>query len=126
MINYRQATVAYRHTGSAVPPMAALLRLYDDMVASLATAARAIEARDHETAFTKVERVSIVLRGLDHALDFESGGEIAEMLHNIYTRYIFVIHLSYGRPDCARRYAKLLEGLKELRAAWVDVAINVR
>lgn len=121
-LNSGLASSAYRRAATAVHPTVAVVRLYDEAILAITQAIRAFEAKAHETAYARVVRTAAILRGLDHALDHEVGGEVAERLHRVYGSYIMALHLNYGKPDVVARYEKLLVGLGELRDAWASIA----
>ena len=117
-----QATAAYRQAAASVHPTVAVVKLYDATLLAISQAIRAREASEFEDCFIKVMRAATILRGLDHALDYAKGGAVAERLHRVYKGYILALHLSYGKPDVARRYRKLHDSLVELRDAWAGIA----
>lgn len=116
------AASAYRRAAAAVHPTVSVVKLYDEIILAVVQALRAFEEKAHETAFKKVLRAAAILRGLDHSLNHEVGGEVADRLHRVYNSYILALHMNYGRPDVAIRYGKLLKGLTELRDAWASIA----
>lgn len=117
-----QASAAYRQAARAVHPTVAVVKCYDEALLALTQAIRAREAGEHELCFSKVLRTATVLRGLSHCLDFTKGGAVAERLSGVYRSYILALHLNYGKPDVVTRYAKLMDGLIELRDAWAGIA----
>lgn len=122
----RVANAAYRQANAAVAPTVALVRVYDELIVAMTQAVRAMEEGKHETCFARIQRVTTILRGLDCALDFDRGGDIAERLHKVYNSYILQLHISYTRPDRIARYRRLMDGLRSLREAWVQVALEMR
>jgi flagellar protein FliS len=69
-------------------------------------------------------RATAVLRGLSHNLNFEKGGAVAESLHGTYHALIMACLKSYGKPNSAEYYGRIIASLTELRDAWVYVALN--
>lgn len=116
------AAAAYRQAAASVHPTVAVVRLYDAALLAILQAIRAREAAQFEACFTAVMRAATILRGLDHALDFDKGGAVAERLHRVYRSYILSLHLSYGKSDVVRRYTRLHDSLVELRDAWAGIA----
>ncbi len=116
------AASAYRRAAAAVHPTVSVVKLYDEIILAVVQALRAFEVKAHETAFKKVLRAAAILRGLDHSLNHEVGGEVADRLHRVYNSYILALHMNYGKADVAARYGKLLAGLTELRDAWASIA----
>lgn len=117
-----QASAAYRQAARAVHPTVAVVKCYDEALLALTQAIRAREAGEHEQCFSKVLRTATVLRGLQHCLDFNKGGAVAERLNGVYRSYILALHLNYGKPDVVARYRTLMDGLIELRDAWAGIA----
>lgn len=119
---YAHAAAAYRQAAAAVHPTVTVVKLYDAILLAIVQAMRAKDAGQHEEAFIKVMRAATILRGLDHSLDFDKGGSVAERLHNVYRSYILALHLSFGKKDVLARYRKLYVSLADLRNSWASIA----
>lgn len=119
--NY-QATQAYRSAAVSVPPLRALVMLYDGAILFLRKSVQAAEARRFEESHDYMIRATAILRGLSHHLDFARGGQVAERLHQTYHALIMACLTSFGRPDAALRYHRIIASLVELRDAWAYVA----
>lgn len=124
--NLRHATSAYRQAATMVPPMTAVVLLYDKAILLLQRAGQMARDGQTEGSYGCVTKATAILRGLSHVLDFERGGAVAEILRATYTRNIFALHASFGKPDMQQRYAKIVEGLVELRDAWAGIAGTTR
>ena len=120
--NYAQAAAAYRQAAAAVHPTVTVVKLYDAVLLAILQAMRAKGAGQHEEAFIKVMRAATILRGLDHALDFDKGAPVADRLHRVYKSYILALHMSFGKKDVIDRYRKLYVSLAELRNSWASIA----
>jgi flagellar protein FliS len=120
--NASQATRAYRTASVAVPPLKALVMLYDGAIMFLQKAIQAAEARRFEESHDHMIRATAILRGLSHNLDFERGGAMAERLHKTYHALIMACLRSFGRPDASVCYHRIIASLTELRDAWKFVA----
>jgi flagellar protein FliS len=120
--NTNRATSAYRQAATLVPPMTAVVLLYDRAIVLLKRAVQAAQAGQSEESYGCVSKASAILRGLSHVLDFDRGGAVAEMLLTTYTRNILALHGSFGKPDMAQRYVKIIAGLSDLRDSWAAVA----
>jgi flagellin-specific chaperone FliS len=116
-----RAAAAYRQAATSVHPTVAVVKLYDETLLAIHQAIRAKAAGDHELAFNKVLRAATILRGLQHSLDFNKGGAVAERLFRVYKSYILSLHLNFGKKDVLSRYGRLMEGLVELRDAWASI-----
>lgn len=117
-----QAAMSYRQAAAAVHPTVAVVKLYDATLLAMHQAIKFREAGKPEECFIKVMRAATILRGLDHALDYDKGGAVAERLHKVYQGYILSLHLSYGKKDVVARYRKLYDSLSNLRESWASVA----
>ena len=115
------ASGAYRRAATAVPPLKAVVMVYDEIVNSLLRLDVALEKNDPAGAFAQVERAAKMCRGLQHALDFNASKDVSGQLDMVYKRMIFALHASFGKRDARARYRKLLEGIVELRNAWAEI-----
>lgn len=119
-----QATQAYRSVSVAVPPLKALIMLYDGTIMFLQKTIIASEARRFEESHQHMIRAAAILRGLSHGLDFDRGGAMAEQLHLTYHALILACLRSFGRPDAPECYRRIIASLAELRDAWKFVAVE--
>ena len=117
-----RATQAYRSASVAVPPLKALIMLFDGSIMFLQKTIEASEARRFEEAHDHMIRATAILRGLSHGLDFDRGGAVAERLHKTYHALILASLRSFGRPDARQCYGRIIASLTELRDAWNFVA----
>jgi flagellar protein FliS len=121
--NASRAAQAYRTASVAVPPLKALVMLYDGAIMFLQKSIQSAEARRFEESHDHMIRATAILRGLSHNLDFERGGAMAERLHKAYHALIMACLRSFGRPDASVRYHRIIASLAELRDAWKFVAV---
>ena len=119
-----QATQAYRSVSVAVPPLKALIMLYDGTIMFLQKTIIASEARRFEESHQHMIRATAILRGLSHGLDFDRGGAMAEQLHLTYHALILACLRSFGRRDAPECYRRIIASLAELRDAWKFVAVE--
>ncbi len=122
MIASRAAANAYRNTAVTVPPLAAVVMLYDGAITQFQRSVQAMDARRIEEAHGLVLRATAMLRGLDHNLDFDRGGACAERLHTAYNALILAALRSFGRRDARERYSRIIASLREMRDAWASIA----
>ncbi|WP_321344622.1 flagellar export chaperone FliS [Breoghania sp.] len=116
-----QAISAYRKASTTVPPVTAVVMLYDEAINATQRAAEATETVRFEEAEEHMLRSVAILRGLRQALDMEAGGAVAEQLVTMYSRTILALTRTVGKPDAAARYRRLAEGLTEIRNAWAGM-----
>ncbi|WP_346908239.1 flagellar export chaperone FliS [uncultured Roseibium sp.] len=120
-IRMNQAISAYRQASTAVPPLSALVLLFDEALNALILASRHTRQGEYEQANLRTQRAIAILRGLRQNLDLEKGGDFARQLCDAYTRNIFALNASIGKKDAVERYRKLATGLLDLRNAWSEL-----
>jgi flagellar protein FliS len=123
-VAYR-ANQAYRGAAVAVPPLKAMVMLYDGAITFLQKSVDAQEARRFEEGHDHLMRATAILRGLSHNLDFVRGGAVAERLYQTYNALILACLRSYGRPRARENYRRIIASLAELRDAWRHVDATV-
>jgi flagellar protein FliS len=119
-----QATQAYRSTATAVTPLRAVIMMIDGACGFLQKSIKATEDKRFEESHGHMIRATAILRGLSHNLNFDKGGAVAEGLHKTYHALIMACLRSYGRPDSAVRYRRIIASLAEIRDAWIFVALQ--
>jgi flagellar protein FliS len=119
--NAYQAAQAYRGASVAVPPLKAVVMLFDEAITLLKKAIEAGAAKRFEESHGHVLRTTAVLRGLSFHLNAEKGGALAAQLFTTYNSLILACLRSFGQPDAESRYHRLIFSLTELRDAWSGV-----
>ena len=76
-MNQQTAHNAYSRANHTVPKTRQVVMLYDGAIRFMKQAIEAIGAKDYETRYHKLTRVSDILVGLQACLDFNAGGEAA-------------------------------------------------
>jgi flagellar protein FliS len=122
-VAYR-ANQAYRGAAVTVPPLKAVIMLLNGAITFLQRSSQAQQAKRFEEGYEHLTRATAILRGLSHHLDSTHGGAMAERLYRTYNSLIVACLRSYGRPQAAENYRRIIVSLSELREAWefVDVA----
>jgi len=115
-----RATQAYQGAAVAVPPLKAVVMLFDGAIMLLQKSVEACEAKRFEEGHTHLIRAISIMRGLSHHLIV--GNALGDRLYKAYNGLILASLKSFGRPDAARRYGKIIVGLTNLRDAWKYVA----
>lgn len=108
---------AYSRASHTVGKTRQVVMLYDGAIRFMKQAIEAIEAKDYETRYNKITRVSEILMGLQACLDFEAGGDSAKVLYDFYSMMdlrLFTIHRSNSIEECNAVIARL----KEMRDTW--------
>lgn len=111
---------AYNMASQTAPKTRQIVMLYDGAIRFMQQAKQAIEENRIEDRFNLLSRVSEILIGLQGCLDFEQGGEIAQILYNYYSSLdarVLSIHRSQSADMCDR----VIADLKEMRDAWVQI-----
>mgnify|MGYP001796615324 CR=1 FL=1 len=119
-----QAAQAYRSASVAVPPLQAVIMLIDGAINFLHKSIKAAEEKKFEESHSHMIRATAILRGLSHNLNFDKCGAIAERLHTTYHALIMACLRSYGRPDSAPAYRRIIASLAAIRDAWIFVALQ--
>jgi flagellar protein FliS len=119
-----QAAQAYRSAAVAVPPLRAVIMMVDGAISFLQKSIAATKEKQFEESHGHMIRATAILRGLSHNLNFDKGGEVAENLHTTYHSLIMACLRSFGQPNSAECYGRIITSLTELRDAWIFVALN--
>ncbi|SEQ52383.1 flagellar protein FliS [Devosia sp. YR412] len=119
---HNQAMSAYRTAAAQVPPNVAVVKLYDLAIRSIRLAIVSLGEGKVEDTYIAVNKACQVLRGLTSNLRFSPDNDMADTLKSTYVANMIALHTAFGKPDAARRYAQIAEGLLELRNAWADIA----
>ena len=116
------AAQAYRSASIAVPPLKAVVMLFDGAILNLRKSVAASQAKRFEESHNCLVRTTTILRGLSQHLNFEKGGLVADRLFSTYNALIVAALKSFGRPDAPALYDRIIASLTELRDAWAYVA----
>lgn len=119
--NVSYAMNAYRRASTAVPPVQAVVMVYDEIINCLLKLDFALQSRKFDEAFVHVERASTMTRGLRVSLDFGAGEEMAKQLDSFYGRFILALHRNYGTENAREGYRALRDSIVELRNAWAEI-----
>jgi flagellar secretion chaperone FliS len=120
-----RANQAYRGAAVTVPPLKAVVLLFDGAITALQKAVEAHEARRFEEGHGHLMRATAILRGLSHHLDCNRGGALADRLYQTYSSLIMAALRAYGRPRARQNIGRIVKGLTELREAWKFVDATV-
>ncbi len=121
-MNAHRAAQAYRGAAMTISPLKAVVLLFDGAILSLQKTIEAAENKRFEESHDHLVKATTILRGLSHHLNFDKGGALADRLFRTYNGLIVSSLASFGRPDAAQRYRKIIAGLTDLRNAWMSVA----
>ncbi len=120
--NAHRAAQAYRGAAVTVSPLKAVVLLFDGAILSLQKTIEAAENKRFEESHGHLVRATTILRGLSYHLNVDKGGALADRLFRTYNSLIVSSLASFGRPDAAQRYRKIIAALTDLRNSWKFVA----
>ena len=95
--------------------------LFEEALADLARAARAIDAGDLAAKSRHLSHAATLVEALDASLDHEKGGEIAKSLATVYA-FVRARILRAGRTNDAGQARLAAETLAEVASAWREIA----
>jgi flagellar secretion chaperone FliS len=119
----KNAMKAYASATQTVPPTRQVVMLYEATIRCLQQAKEAMERRDILERYKLLTRAGEIIFGLQGALDFERGEEVAKTLYNFYSSVDARI-LSLHRRDQPETYDQLIADLKMMRDSWVEIDAN--
>jgi flagellar protein FliS len=108
---------AYNRATHTVSKTRQVVMLYDGAIRFLQQAAEAIEKKDYETRYHRLNRVTDIIVGLQACLDFDAGGPSAKVLFDFYSSLdmqIFTLHRTNDLELCHT----IITRLKEMRDTW--------
>lgn len=111
---------AYNLASYNAPKTKQVVMLYDGMIRFLNQAIEAMEQEQIEERFNLIKRVSDIINGLQGALDFENGGDIANVLHSFYTSLDFRV-LALNRSNDVEAARKIIGEIRDMRDAWAKI-----
>lgn len=125
MVGYKNNIDAYRNAFASVDKLNQVIMLYDGAIASIQQAKQAITNKNYEERYNKLAKAFHILTGLQNSLDFEAGGEIAEVLNNWYSQTSMRV-LSINRTNDMKMCDLCIDHIKQMRDAWVDVERQIK
>ncbi len=113
----QQAASAYAATSQIVTPIGAVVMVYDGAIQAVSRARQAIEDGRIEDRYHQTQKACKIILGLQAALNFDQGGEVAPMLDRFYStvfRQLQAINAKNSTAVCD----DVLVALKRVRASW--------
>jgi flagellar secretion chaperone FliS len=119
---------SYRETATTTaPPGQLILMLFDGALLFLERALAGFEYADpgekNQTIHNNLQRAGKIIRHLDHCLNMEAGGQLAETLRRLYQyfdRRLLASNLKKRREGVD----EVIRCLRELRDAWATMLAN--
>jgi flagellar protein FliS len=111
---------AYATANHTVNKTRQIVMLYDGTVRFMTQAREAMERNDIQERYNTLEKASAVISALQSAIDFENGGEIAQLLDNYYYS-IYMRMISLHRSNSIEVCDAIIRELKIMRDSWHEV-----
>lgn len=110
---------AYQNASQTVPKTRQIVMLYEGMVRFLQQAKEASLANRIDERFNKLAKTSDVLVALQGSLDFEEGGEPADVLYEFYSQiYRQVNEAHRAKAEDTSIIDNIINELKVMRDTW--------
>lgn len=117
------AIKAYASATQTVPPTRQVVLLYDAAIRCLQQAKEAIKKQDVVGRYKLLTRAGEIIFGLQGALDFEKGEDVAKTLYNFYSSVDARI-LSLQRSSNFEVCDQVIADLKMMRDSWAEIDAN--
>lgn len=117
---HHQKYQAYATASMTVSKLRQVIMLYDGAIRFVQQSIEAIEKQDYTTRYNQLTKTSEILMGLQGALDYVNGGEIADLLYNYYASLdarIFSVH----RTNNVKVLEGVLKELRMMRESWNSI-----
>lgn len=105
---------------SSASPHRLIQMLYEGLLQSLTAAKFAKENKSHLQLSQHLKKASNILVGLEEALDFEKGGEIATNLQSLYQYIQFQLPSAQNHND-DEKLQHLIYLATQLKDAWDEI-----
>lgn len=122
MPNAQYAMAAYHMAMRTVPPLQAVVMLYDGILLRLANAAEAQTQCNPEKQYDSIASAIRIMEGLNRSLDMQAGGQVAVHYRDMYKTLSIVLRRTVGQPNAAQVYRRLEAALRNTRNAWAEMA----
>lgn len=116
---------AYKTMDQMVPKTEQIVMLYEGAIRYVQQAKAGIEEGDIQQRYNGLTKACDILTGLQRCLDFDQGGEIAQLLYDYYAGIdmcLMTVHQNNDASMCDR----CLGYLRQMRDAWKDVDVSTR
>jgi flagellar protein FliS len=122
MSQNRYAISAYQTAQLTVPPLQAVVMLYDGIMVRIANAGEAARKEDYDKQFKYVMSAARIIDGLNRCLDMEKGGSVAIGLREMYEAVARALFRSCGKPTGGEVADRLVAAVRLTRDAWAEIA----
>jgi flagellar secretion chaperone FliS len=117
-----RAFAAYGTASGAVPPLAAVIRLYEKGLSHLGRARIELQNRRYESFAREIDKVMTIASGLDSLLDMKRGRDVALDLHRFYANIIGLSGAIAARKDPVPFIDRVISMWSLMLDAWRSVA----
>lgn len=113
---------AYSIATRTVAKTRQIVMLYDGTIRFLKQAQQAAAEKRIEDRFNLLKRASDVILGLQSSLDFENGGEVAQVLHKFYTNIsLRILSVNLHPKEAGVLIDGITGEIKQMRDIWVSI-----
>ena len=119
---YSKALNAYAVANSAVPPLMAVVRLYERAMTHLHTARDAAAEHRFEAHHDAIRNAIMVFAGLDSILVFDKNEDVALTLRRLYRRLIAQAGAAASRKDPVAACDSLIRQTSFMLKSWQAIA----
>ncbi len=116
----KNAFRAYANASQTIAPTRQIVMLYDAAIRFLQQAKIAMEQGKALDRFTLLTKAGEIVFGLQSALDFEKGGDVAQTLYSFYSSVDARI-LSLHRNQNVALCDQVIGDLKRMRDSWAEI-----
>lgn len=116
----KQQYQAYAAATQTVARTRQIVMLYDGAIRYLQQAGEAMAENKVEERYNLLVKASEIISGLQGCLDFENGGDVAQVLYSFYAGIdlrIFALHRSPSKEECDQ----VVRELKQMRETWHEI-----
>jgi flagellar protein FliS len=107
---------------TAVPPLKAIVMLYDGAIVRTKAAGEAARSGDYLKQFNEVRRAADIFNGLNRCLNMEVGGTVAISLRELYGSLVKALMRSVGDPQAVLCCEKIADAIRVTRDAWATIS----
>lgn len=118
----RKSFAAYAVASSQLPPLIAVVRLYEKALVLAHQARDAAAACRYDEHLRHVERATAILAGLDSLLDMQKGGETAQVLRGFYRLMINRLGTASARKNPVRAMDAAIVQMAVMTRTWQAIA----
>ena len=117
---------AYSAATRTVAKTRQIVMLYDGAIRFMKQAQLAIAEKRIEDRFRLLVRSSEIITGLQSSIDFDNGGDVAEILNKFYTSLsVRILSINFNPKNGEEICEEILGELKQMRDVWHTIDASV-